>query len=327
MAKPLLQRAYGAVHRAAIATLERLGWVVARSDDYYSPLRPLGELRRNVSRWHRPSALAGVAFDLPAMLTTLEQMVAGHGAEYAALPSYDRIKAERRGPGFTRVDAMVLYMMLRRARPARYLEVGSGLSTWYAAQAAVRNAGDGAPLQMTVVDPFLTAATRALAGVEAQARGAQDLPASWYAERLAPGDVLFIDSTHIVRIDGEVPYLLLEVLPALRPGVLVHVHDVHFPFHVPLDPAAYLFDRRWPMPFTEAMLVQAYLCHNPRVELLLSTPLLRHFREESLRRVLPGYQPFDAEDFDTHHGSIWWRCVAGRPAVQRIADGDPPGAP
>jgi predicted O-methyltransferase YrrM len=317
-APSLLRRAYGAAHRAAVGTLNRLGWVVARRDDYYSPLRPLAELRRNVGRWHRPSALSGVAFDLPAMLATLERLVAAHGAEYATLPAYDAIKAERRGPGFTRVDAQVLYLLLRERRPARYLEVGSGLSTWYAAQAAARNAAEGRPMQMTVVDPFLSPATRALPGVEAVAREAQDLPASWYAERLAAGDVLFIDSTHIVRIDGEVPHLVLEVLPELRPGVLVHVHDVHLPFHVPIDPGAYLFDRRWPMPFTEAMLVQAYLCANPRVELVMSTPLLRHFREDDLRRVVPGYQALDAADFDTHHGSLWFRTVEGPPTVQRI---------
>ena len=54
----------------------------------------------------------------------------------------------------------------------------------------------------------------------------------------------FIDPTHVVRIDGEVPYLVLEVLPALPPGVLVHVHDVHFPYNVPVLPRA-LTKRFW----------------------------------------------------------------------------------
>ena len=120
--------------------------------------------------------------------------------------------------------------------------------------------------------------------------------------------MLFIDSTHIVRIDGEVPHLVLEVLPSLAPGVLVHVHDAQLPYHVPIDPAAYVFDRRWPMLFTETMLVQTYLCNNPKVEMVMSTPLLRYHREEVLRRLLPGYRPLATDDFDTHHGSLWWRC-------------------
>ena len=307
-AQPLLKRWAGAAHRALIGILNRLGWVVARTSDYYSPLRPVAELKRHVDRWHRPSRMTGVSFDLPAMMAELEGMTAAYLAEYAELPPYDEIKAQRRGPGFTRVDALVLYLMLRRHQPARYVEVGSGLSTWYAAQAAARNAAEGRPMAMTVVDPFVSAATRALPGVEALAREAQDVPADWFA-RLAAGDVLFIDSTHIVRLDGEVPHLVLEVLPTLSSGVLVHVHDVHFPYNVPCDPDAYVFDRRWPMPFTEAMLVQAYLCYNPRVQILMSTPLLRHYHEDFLRRVVPGYQPLDRYDFDTHHGSLWFRCL------------------
>jgi predicted O-methyltransferase YrrM len=302
------------LHRAAIGTLERLGWVVARSSDYYSPLRPVSELRRHVARWHRPSGLAGLSFDLDAMTATLESLVAAYGHEYSLLPSYEEIKRRRRGPGFTTVDAMVLYMMLRRQQPRRYVEVGSGLSTYYAHLAAARNAAGGRPARITVVDPFASAATRELPEVEVVAREAQDLPAGWYGG-LEAGDVLFIDSTHIVRVDGEVPYLVLEVLPILAPGVVVHFHDVHFPFNVPCDPDGYVFNRRWPLLFTEAMLVQAYLCHNPRLEILLSTPLLRHHREEALRRLVPGYRPLDAENFDTHHGSLWLRCLPGPAAA------------
>lgn len=292
--------------RALIGTLNRMGWVVAPTSDYYHALRPVSELQRHVARWHRPSRMPGVRFDLDAMTATLEGLTFSYLQEYSELPPYDEVKRQRRGPGFTTVDATVLYMMLRRHRPPRYVEVGSGLSTWYASLAAARNAAEGRPMKMTLVDPFVSDATRALAGVEVLAREAQDLPADWYTQ-LAAGDVLFIDSTHIVRIDGEVPHLVLEVLPALSPGVLVHIHDVHFPYNVPCHPAAYVFDRRWPMLFTEAMLVQAYLSHNPRVEIVLSTPLLRHHREDVLRRLLPGYRPLDAEDFDTHHGSLWLR--------------------
>lgn len=295
------------LHRALIGRINRLGFVVAKTSDYYSPLRPIAELERHVGRWHRPSRMTGVAYDLDALTATLEGLVADFGREYAELPSYDQLKAERRGPGFTIVDAQVLYMMLRREKPARYVEVGSGLSTSYAWRAAQKNAAEGRPMEMTVLDPFVSAATRSLSGVQVLAQEAQDVPADWY-QRLEAGDVLFIDSTHIVRVDGEVPHLVLEVLPALHPGVLVHVHDVHFPYNGPADPDAYVFDRRWPMIFTEAMLVQAYLCHNPRVRIVLSTPLLRHFREDVLKRLLPGYRPLDPKDFDTHHGSLWFRC-------------------
>jgi predicted O-methyltransferase YrrM len=305
-----LRRLAAGLRRALLDGLNRMGWVVARTADYYSPLRPVGELRRQVGRWYRPSRMAGVAFDLPAMRATLEGLLVEFGAELEALPSYEERKRRRHGPGFTVVDAQVLYLMLRREKPRRYVEIGSGLSTDTACLAAARNAAEGRPMAMTVVDPFMSAATRALPGVEALPCEAQDLSPDWFT-RLEAGDVLFIDSTHIVRLDGEVPHLVLEVLPALKPGVLVHIHDVHFPYNVPCDPRAYVFDRSWPMLFTEAMLVQAYLCHNPRAAIVLSTPLLRHHDEECLRHLLPGYRSLDREDFDTHHGSLWFRVLEG----------------
>ena len=302
---PLPRRVVGAVRRGLVGAVNRLGWVFARTDDYYSPLRPLAELERNVRRWHRPSRMAGIAYDLAAIETTLRELVAAFGAEYGAMPPYEELKRQRRGPGFTIVDAMVLYMMLRRQKPRHYLEVGSGLSTFFASLALERNAVEGHPATLTVVDPFVSDITRTIPGIEVVAAEAQDVPVERYTA-LGEGDVLFIDSTHIVRIDGEVPYLVLEVLPALAAGVLVHVHDVHFPYNVPIDPDAYLFARRWPMPFDEAMLVQAYLAHNARASIVMSTPLLRHFREPVLAEVLPDYRRLDPADFDTHHGSLWF---------------------
>ncbi len=300
----VFKRLYGGARRSVLDLVNRMGWIVARTSDFYSPLRPVGELRRHVARWHRPSAMRGVDYDLDGIERALAALCAEFGPEFAALPSYDEIKRRNHGRGFTRVDAQVLYMMLRHHKPRRYLEVGSGMSTYYAALAAGRNAAEGRPTAITAVDPFASEVVRGLPGIEIRKQEAQDLPVEFYAG-LGEGDVLFIDSTHIVRLDGEVPYLVLEVLPALRQGVWVHIHDVHFPYNVPVDPAGYVFDRRWPLLFTEAMLVQAYLAWNPRVELVLSTPLLRHFREAALRRLLPGYQPLDGEAFDTHHGSLW----------------------
>ncbi|MGE5233635.1 MAG: class I SAM-dependent methyltransferase [Acidobacteriota bacterium] len=317
-ATSLARRLYAAAHRGLVGAINRLGWVVAPVSDYYQPLRPVAELGHHAGRWFRPSTLSGLQFDLPAMEAELESLVTSHLAEYLELPSYEENRRRMYGPGFTRVDALVLYLMLRRHRPARYVEVGSGLSTYYAWLAAERNRADGRPMQMRVVDPFVGRGVRELAGVEVVAREAQDVPVAELAD-LAAGDVLFIDSTHIVRIDGEVPYLVLEVLPALRPGVLVHIHDVHLPYNVPADPAAYVLDRRWPMLFTEAMLVQAYLAYNSRMEILMSTPLLRHHREAALRRLVPGYQPLDPADFDTHHGSLWLRCGDAPPIRQRLS--------
>jgi hypothetical protein len=110
----------------------------------------------------------------------------------------------------------------------------------------------------------------------------------------------------VVKIDGDVPHLYLEVVPALRPGVAVHAHDVHFPYHTPHPAQQYVMDRTWPMLWTEAMLLQAFLAFNSSYRILLSLPMLRHHDEAFLRRVVPDYRPVEAGDYDTHFGSLWF---------------------
>jgi hypothetical protein len=96
----------------------------------------LAELQRNRARWARPSALAGVEFDTVGMRRRFERLHAQFAAEFDALPSYSSLAKCGFGPGFTEVDARTLYYMLRDLKPARYLEVGSGLSTYYCSLAA-----------------------------------------------------------------------------------------------------------------------------------------------------------------------------------------------
>jgi hypothetical protein len=116
----------------------------------------------------------------------------------------------------------------------------------------------------------------------------------------------------VVRIDGDVPYLFLEVLPALAAGVHIHVHDIPFPFNVPY-PAEFWTLRehrrspRWPIYWTEAMLLQAFLAFNPAFEIDLSCPLLRHFEPEYLPSRVPFYRPISEEP--NTFSSIWLRKV------------------
>lgn len=309
-----LRRLYRRLHRFALRGLEAAGLTVARTSDFYSPLPAVRDLARTRERWDRPSALAGVPYDLEAMEALLARLVEEHGGELAELPGYEEAKTLGYGPGFTRLDAELLYLMLRHLRPRRVIEVGSGLSTFYASRALARNRAvgpSGSSGTITCVDPYSGDRVEGLEGVQVLRREVQDVPPSFFEEELGAGDVLFIDSTHVVRIDGDVPHLYLEVLPRLRPGVVVHSHDVHFPYNVPHPAEEYVFGAKWPMLWTEAMLLQAFLAFNSEFELLLAPPLLRHHDEEFLERAMPDYRPVVPKDYDTHFGSVWYRRRTG----------------
>ena len=300
-----------AARRARIRLVQRafaaLGFNVVKRADYYSTLPVLGEIERTRDRWDRPSPLAGLDADVPAMTKRLAELADRWEDDFRAHAG-DYLANTRAGfgPGYPAFDARTLYYVLREHRPARYLEVGSGLSTYYATLAAARNAADGAPLAISCIEPYPFEALRDLDGVELLQGFVQDVPVSRFTE-LGSGDVLFIDSSHALKIDSDVAYLVLEVLPRLRPGVLVHIHDVPFPYNTPYPADTWLFGERWPVYWNEAMVVQAFLAFNPAFEILLSTPMIRHADEAELRDRFPDYVPV-AQD-PNPPSSLWLRRV------------------
>jgi predicted O-methyltransferase YrrM len=301
-----VRRSYQALLRLVQDGLARCGLNVALTRDYYSPLPVRTELLRHRARWDRPSQLVGIDYDLDAMRALHRELVERYLGEWRDLPPYTECKRLGYGPGFTELDAQGLYSMLRQRQPRRFVEVGSGLSTWYAARALERNAVEGRPCSLLAVDPYASERVRSIAGLEVLREAVQEAPLAVF-EQLEDGDVLFIDSTHVVKIDGDVPHLYLEVVPRLRPGVLVHAHDIHFPYNVPHPAEQYVARRKWGWYWTEAMLLQAFLAFNRDFEIVYSAPLLRFHDEEFLRAVTPGYRPIEIEDHDTHFGSIWFR--------------------
>jgi len=287
--------------------LDRAGYVVARKSDYYSPLTSVSDLRSTFGRWHRPSALKGVEYDLNQMKTALSDLLSRCLAEFMDIPPYEQLEQVGFGPGYTAVDALTLYMMIRQLKPKRYVEVGSGLSTYYCSLAAARNGSEGHPLAITCVEPYPFEKLHTIAGINVIAKPVQDVEVALFGQ-LRGRDVLFIDSSHILRIDGDVPFLYLEVLPTLDAGVFIHIHDVPFPYNVPYPPQLWVFGQEWPMLWNEAMFVQAFLSFNNSFEVTMSTPLLRHFDEDFLRRSIPFYQSVDQNPYT--FSSLWLKRVS-----------------
>jgi predicted O-methyltransferase YrrM len=286
--------------------MDACGFVVARKSDFYSPLPSRGRLKATRERWTRPGSLLGVNYDLERMKFTLADLVGRYRAEFIEFLPHEEALELGFGLGYPRLDALVLYAMLRAQKPQRYVEVGSGLSTYYASLAAKKNAGEGSPMQITCVEPLPFPALATIPGItlieqEVQAVGTELFTA------LGENDVLFIDSSHIVRLDGDVPFLFLEVLPALRSGPLVHIHDISFPFHGPYPADYWIYQRAWPMWWNESMLLHALLCGNRRLAVSLSMPLIRFHDEAFLKQLIPDYRTVEEEP--NSFSSIWLKSV------------------
>lgn len=302
-----LDRLVFRIRRARIRLIHRalgvLNLNIARRSDYYSTLPVIDELEANRARWDRPSGLAGVDIDPALLAKRLFVLADAWEAEFGQeAPDYAANASRGFGPGYPAFDARALYYMVREHKPSRYLEVGSGLSTYYASLAAARNRAEGSPTQITCIEPYPYDALRTLADFELVESVVQDVPLARF-EELAAGDILFIDSSHALKVDSDVAYLFLEVLPRLQPGVLVHIHDVPFPYNTPFPADTWVFGERWPVYWNEAMLVQAFLAFNSAFEVLLSTPMARHADEAALVSRFPDYTPV-AED-PNPPSSLW----------------------
>jgi predicted O-methyltransferase YrrM len=291
--------------------MESCGFVVARTQDYYSPLPSEASLRRNCSRWARPSSLSGISCNLTAMKERLTDLRERFYEEFLSLPPHAEAQAAGFGPGYPEVDAFTLYAMIRALKPKRYLEIGSGLSTYYCNMARQKNLETSHDTQITCVEPHPFEKLRDLDGIELIQSEVQSVSLATFA-KLQEGDVFFIDSSHVLRIDGDVPFLFLEVLPNLAAGVHIHIHDVPFPYNVPY-PSDYWTTLRhpqsphWPMFWNEAMVVQAFLAFNSSFETTLSTPFIRHADEDFLRATLPCYQPI--AQLPNTFSSLWIKRV------------------
>jgi hypothetical protein len=281
------RRARSAITRALERPLHSAGFdFEIRS--FYSPIPALERLGDEV--FERRSPLAGIRpFDLDAQLRLIEEELAPFIAEFdpPAGPSGDRFTYHLENGLFQGGDADLLYAMIRRHKPRRVLELGAGFSTLVSAAAVRANRAEGHETALISCDPYaIPPPPGAIDGLaEILAVAAEDLGPE-QTDALGAGDILFIDSSHTVRTGGDVVHLLLDVVPALAPGVLVHVHDVFLPYEYPRE---WLERNRWY--WAEQYLLQALLVGNERLEVLIAAHALFRERPEALGRAIPHLQP------------------------------------
>jgi len=130
---------------------------------------------------------------------------------------------------FSGLDAVSLYGMLATLKPSLYIEIGSGNSTKFARRAVNDHALD---TRIISIDPYPRSSIDELSD-EVIRSPLEDADLSVF-ERLKPGDILFIDSSHHVFMNSDVTVLFLEVLPRIPPGVMIHVHDIYLPYDYPV---------------------------------------------------------------------------------------------
>lgn len=224
----------------------------------------------------------------------LTQVFPRYRGEYVRLPverPHDwgaRPQFFRRNDAFQNLDALVYWSMIRAHRPARIVEIGSGFSTLLAMRAVQEN-GIGL---VTAIDPYPREFIRRCEGQMTLIAAPAEHVALEVLRSLEPDDIVFVDSSHVVRQNGDVTWFFLKALPALRSGVLVHLHDIHLPFDYPID-----LVRQRNVYWTEQYLLHAYLLHNTTDEVLFGSRYAAHLFPAETGAAFPGVDKLDGASF------------------------------
>jgi len=271
---------------------ERFGFHIYPAH-YYSPLPQIRELERTKAQWSAKSPLTGIDMRLDSQKQLVDELKLLK-AELDDLPSYkDLVRQQSLGPGYGEIEAYLLYAMIRHFQPQRIIEVGSGFSSWISSEALAKNPYPG---QLTCIEPYPYEALQNLPHIsELIERPVQSVDRSFF-EQLERNDILFIDSSHTVKVGSDVNYLMLEILPTLKPGVIIHIHDIAFPYWS-MIPDRCLTEALFP---TEVYLVQAFLAFNSTFQILLCSSYL-HFEHPALLKDL-----FTQYDSQLHRPSSLW---------------------
>lgn len=275
---------------------------------FYSPLPDFNQLQESHQARQRGSTL----HELPGVdLNTDTQLslVRNFAAYQAEQPFTDHPAEARRyfydNSYFSYGDGVVLYSFLRHFKPAKVIEVGSGFSS--AAMLDVNDLFCGKKINFTFIEPYPDR-LRTLFRPGDQERNrvieepVQDVPLELFAE-LAENDILFIDSSHVVKVGSDVLHLLSAVLPVLRPGVLIHFHDILWPLDYPWEWLAE--GRAW----NEAYFLRAFLQYNNAFEVICFNSYLAALFAGAMTESLPLALKQPSAPLTRATSSLWLRKI------------------
>lgn len=269
---------------------------------YYSPVPDIDDLKKR-QVWQKKSALKGIDFNPKRQIDLLKSLGQKYGQDchWPLSPTDNPTNYFVDNQSFSFGCAAALYAMIRHFKPKKIIEIGSGNSSQIINQALGANKNENHPCQYTIIDPYPTAYVRN-----------RKIPAKLIAkkvetvdpkifEKLGRNDILFIDSSHSVKIGSDVNFLYLDVLPRLKPGVVVHIHDIAIPYEYPKEYATSEHFRQF---WAEQYLLQAFLVGNRDFEILQAMGYLMRDQKRVFQRAFPHYDP---KIHLLNSGSFWMR--------------------
>lgn len=266
-----------------------LGFHIIRNH-FYEPIpdtRTLGD-----GLWEHHSELIGVNLNEEKQLKLLSDLASKYKSEYNNFPinfcktmePYDFYIENNM---FSPIDAEILYCMVRDFKPRQIMEIGSGYSTYLSAKAILKNKEEDHCHEsyLIAIEPYPNDILKN--GFPGLSRlipeKVENVPLSEF-KKLKEDDILFVDSSHVLKIDSDVQYIYLEILPRLNKGVMVHCHDIFFPAEYPRE--WILKDHRF---WNEQYVLQAFLNFNNSFEVIWASNYMNLKHPNELENVFNSY--------------------------------------
>lgn len=288
------------LQKVGFRALQKLGFHLQRND-YYSPLNDCDFLEENADLWTPIETPPEIDWRLDEQLAMAREIspFLPELRDVPVQPPMDSSTFAWKNNFWENADALVQYGLVRARKPARYVEIGCGWSSLLLKQALARNAAEGRPARVTLIEPYPSAAIFRHLPPEWQVHKTilQRAPFELF-EQLEAGDFLFYDGSHCSKVGSDVNWFFFKILPRLRPGVIIHIHDISLPDEYPQP---WIFERG--QTWNEQYVLQAFLMHNSAYKILIANRYLFHQRAKELETLYHKLQPV--------YGSSFWMQKLG----------------
>ncbi len=261
------------------------GFTLFPNGHFYSPIPDLNFIKKYEQMiWTHPQKeFLGVNLNLDGQLQLLAEM----GKYYDQIPfsdkKVDRLRYFYDNDSFSYSDSIILYSMIRIANPKNIIEVGGGYSSCVTLD--TNELFFDSQISFTIIEPYPELVLSLIKKTDVE--NIQILPmrlqdvALTEFDLLEENDILFIDSTHVSKIYSDVNYIFFNILPRLKKGVIVHFHDIFYPFEYPKD---WVYGgRAW----NECYLLRAFLEYNSAFKILYFNNFIGQFYQDYLKKYLP----------------------------------------
>jgi len=252
---------------------------------FYSPIPDIAEV---IKHWKRifeqfERTIPGLEMNEQEQLELLTGFLPFYATMPFAAKRQNGLRFYHDNPAYQWGDAIFLHCMIRHLRPRRVIEVGSGFSSCVTLD--TNELFFAGSIETTFIEPHPELLLSLLKEQDQQhvkiiPGFLQDVDLSVF-DALQANDILFIDSTHVSKVDSDVNHILFNILPRLAAGVYIHFHDVFYPFEYP--DVWLLEGRAW----NEAYILKAFLQFNHSFRVVLMNSFIGHYHEQFLREHFP----------------------------------------